>query len=63
MTVDIYIKSIESNEVPGRLITLRQFIFITVPDAIETMAYGLLAYKYKKKHLIFRFIYPSYWTL
>jgi uncharacterized protein YdhG (YjbR/CyaY superfamily) len=53
MTVDIYIKSIESKEVQERLILLRQLIVKTVPDAIETMAYGLPAYKYKKKPLIY----------
>jgi uncharacterized protein YdhG (YjbR/CyaY superfamily) len=53
MTVDIYIKSVASKELQERLLTLRQLIVKTVPEAIETVAYGLPAYKYKKKPLVY----------
>jgi uncharacterized protein YdhG (YjbR/CyaY superfamily) len=53
MTVDIYIQSIQSEEIKERLQKLRQLIVKTVPEAIETVAYGLPAYKYKKKPLVY----------
>lgn len=53
MTVDIYIKSIASEEVQERLKKLRRRIVKIVPEASESIAYGLPAYKYKKKPLVY----------
>jgi len=53
MTVDIYIKSIASEEVQERLKKLRRLIVKMVPEASESIAYGLPAYKYKKKPLVY----------
>ena len=53
MTVDHYIKSFESELVQERLTSLRQLIVNTVPEAIEGIAYGMPAYKYKKKPLVY----------
>lgn len=53
MTVDHYIISFESELVQERLTSLRQLIVNTVPEAIEGIAYGMPAYKYKKKPLVY----------
>lgn len=53
MTVDQYIKSFESEFVQERLTSLRQLIVNTVSEAIEGIAYGMPAYKYKKKPLVY----------
>jgi uncharacterized protein YdhG (YjbR/CyaY superfamily) len=53
MTVDIYIQSIQLEEIKERLNKLRQLIVKIVPEASESIAYGLPAYKYKKKPLLY----------
>lgn len=53
MTVDIYIQSIQSEEIKERLQKLRQLIVNAVPEASESIAYGLPAFKYKKKPLVY----------
>ena len=53
MTVETYIQSIRSEVVRERLNKLRHLIVKALPDASESIAYGLPAYKYKKKPLFY----------
>lgn len=53
MTVEIYIQSIESEGVQDRLLKIRQLIYNAIPEVSESIAYGLPAYKYKKKPLVY----------
>ncbi|MCE2963003.1 MAG: iron chaperone [Chitinophagales bacterium] len=53
MTVEIYIQSIESEGVQDRLLKTRQLICKAIPEVSESIAYGLPAYKYKKKPLVY----------
>lgn len=51
-TVDSYIAA-QDPMVQDRLQTLCQLVHTTCPDAVESIAYGMPAYKYKKKPLIY----------
>jgi uncharacterized protein YdhG (YjbR/CyaY superfamily) len=53
MTVEIYIQSIESEGVQDRLLKIRQLIYKLIPEVNESIAYGLPAYKYNKKPLVY----------
>ena len=52
MTVDEYIDGFDG-EVKARLDTLRQIVRTEVPDAIESMSYGMIGYKLHKKPLLY----------
>lgn len=49
--IDEYISNFPK-EVQGKLIEIRQLLHSLVPDAEETISYGIPTLKYKKKNLI-----------
>lgn len=51
-TVDAYIKTFP-NDVQEKLNTIRNIIIENAPDAIETISYGMPAYKTYKKPLVY----------
>ncbi len=51
-TVDEYIASF-SGDVQKRLIQMREIIKTTAPDAVESISYGMPAYKLNKKPLVY----------
>lgn len=51
-TVDEYISEYQ-HEIEKRLILLRKLITSTVPNTIESISYGMPAYKYKGKPLVY----------
>ena len=51
-TVDEYLAGFEG-DVRARLETMREVIRATAPDAVESMAYGMPAYKLDKKPLVY----------
>jgi len=50
--VDTYITQFP-HEVQSRLQAVRHLIFNTVPDAVESISYGMPAYKFNKKVLVY----------
>ncbi|MGG5258600.1 iron chaperone [Phycicoccus avicenniae] len=51
-TVDGYLAGFDG-EVRSRLETMRELVLATAPDAVESMAYGMPAYKLDKKPLVY----------
>lgn len=51
-TVDAYLARFEG-DVRARLETMREVVRETAPDAVESMAYGMPAYKLDKKPLVY----------
>ncbi|MCB0762500.1 MAG: DUF1801 domain-containing protein [Flavobacteriales bacterium] len=51
-TVDGYLGDFEG-EVSHRLKQLREMVQTTVPEAVESIAYGMPAYKFKGKPLVY----------
>lgn len=51
-TVDAYIAA-QPPEIAARLVTIRALIQRLVPEAVESMAYGMPAYKLQNKPLIY----------
>lgn len=52
MTVDDYIDQFDG-ETKARLLELRNIITAEVPDAVESLSYGLVGYKLNKKPLVY----------
>lgn len=59
MTVDLYIHSF-SEEIQGRLNEIRSCIFENVSEAEEAISYGMPAYKYKGKPLVYYAAYKKH---
>ena len=51
-TVDEYLAAF-SGEVHTRLLKMREIIQSTAPEAVESLSYGLVGYKYKGKPLVY----------
>ncbi|MBM6398884.1 iron chaperone [Phycicoccus sonneratiae] len=51
-TVDEYLAEFDG-DVRARLETMRELVRETAPDAVESMAYGMPAYKLDKKPLVY----------
>ncbi len=47
-------------ETRERLDYMRRLIHEQVPDAVESLAYGLVAYKYKKKPLVYFGVFKTH---
>lgn len=58
-TVDQYIQEFET-EVRERLITIRELIRETAPEAVESISYGMPAYKVNGKPLVYFAGYKSH---
>lgn len=58
-TVDQYIQEFET-EVRERLITIRELILETAPEAVESISYGMPAYKVNGKPLVYFAGYKSH---
>lgn len=59
MTVDDYIAGFEG-EVYDRLVSMRKIIRKTAPDAVESIAYGMPAYKLNGKPLVYFAGFPHH---
>lgn len=58
-TVDEYFKGF-SSDVLARLTRLRELAKTTCPEAVELMSYGMPAYKYKGRPLIYFAAFPKH---
>lgn len=60
--VDGYLAKIEAPQ-KAELERIRKIINTTVPEAEETVSYGMPAYKYKGKYLIGFYVYKKHMSL
>lgn len=51
-TVDDYINQFD-DEVRARLLQIRELVRVEVPEATESLSYGLIGYKLNKKTLVY----------